>query len=91
MKVGTYTVYLKTMDTTNIIKEITINVVGDEEPVFVTNDNFIEQSTLSWNEEFNPLDNIKAFDNIDGDITSKIVVKGEVDNRRYGEYVRICN
>lgn len=87
MKVGTYRVYLKTMDTTNIIKEITINVVGDEEPVFVTNDKFIEQSTLSWNEEFNPLDNIKAFDNIDGDITSKIVVKGEVDNRRYGEYM----
>ena len=87
VKVGTYKVYLKTMDTTNIIKEITVNVVGDEEPVFVTNDQFIAQSTLSWNEEFNPLENIKAFDNKDGNITDKIIVNGNVDNRRYGEYM----
>ena len=87
VKTGTYIVYLKTTDSTNIVKEITVNVVGDEKPVFVTNDKFVEKSTLSWNEEFNPLDDIKAFDNKDGDITNEIIVNGEVDNRRYGEYM----
>ena len=87
VKNGTYIVNLKTTDSTNIVKEITVNVVGDEKPVFVTNDKFVEKSTLSWNEEFNPLDDIKAFDNKDGDITNEIIVNGEVDNRRYGEYM----
>jgi glycerophosphoryl diester phosphodiesterase len=87
IKAGTYKLTLKTIDSTNIIKEITVNVIGDEEPIFVTNENFEEQSTLSWNEEFNPFDNIKAFDNKDGDITSQIVINGEVDNLRYGEYM----
>ena len=87
IKVGTYKLSLQTIDSTNICQEIIINVIGEETPIFVTNDKFIEQSSLSWNEEFNPLDNIKAFDNKDGDITNQIVVNGEVDNRRYGEYM----
>ena len=87
IKVGNYKITLKTIDGTNIEKTINIEVKGNEEPIFVTNSIFDKQSTLSWNEQFNPLDNIKAYDNIDGDVTNNIVVKGEVDNRRYGEYV----
>lgn len=85
-KVGEYELTLTTIDETNIVKKIIVKVVGDEEPIFVTNDVFEEQNILSWNEEFNPLNNIRAFDDQDGDISDQIVVKGEVDNRRYGEY-----
>lgn len=42
---------------------------------------------LSWGKTFDPLEGIVATDDIDGDITSKISVEGEVDNKSYGKYV----
>ena len=86
-KKGTYTIELKTIDGSNISKTIIINVIGEESIVFKTNNIFEKQSLLSWNETFNPLDNIRAFSNIDGEITNQIQVKGTVDNKRYGEYI----
>lgn len=86
-KVGKYKIVIKTIDETDITKEISVEVVGKETPVFVTNEQFEENSNLSWNQEFNPLENIKAYDDKDGDITSNIEVYGNVDNRRYGEYI----
>lgn len=86
-KVGNYKITLSTIDETNITKVINIKVEGEDTPIFVTNSIFDNQNILSWNEEFNPLNNIRAFDDKDGDITNKIVVTGKVDNRRYGEYV----
>lgn len=86
-KCGTYKLILTTIDKTNISKEIIVNIQGDEKPIFVLNDKFDEQSSLSWNENFNPRNNIRAFDNIDGEITENITIKGEVNNRKYGEYI----
>ena len=86
-KVGNYILTLCTVDETNIKKIINVEVTGDETPIFVTNTKFDEQNILSWNEEFSELNNIKAYDDKDGDITNKIVLTGKVDNRRYGEYV----
>ena len=86
-KAGTYTLVLKTIDESNLSKEITINVSASENPIFITNNEFDNANTLSWNTSFNPLDNIRAFDNKDGEITNSIVLKGEVDNRSYGEYI----
>lgn len=85
-KVGDYKITLSTIDETNISKVINVKVIGEEAPVFVTNAEFEKQNILSWNEEFDPLKNIRAFDNKDGEITDKIVLTGEVDNRSYGEY-----
>lgn len=86
-KVGIYTILLQTIDDTNIEKTITINVKGEESPIFVTNSLFDKQSVLSWNEEFDIKNNIKAYDDKDGDITDKIKITGTIDNKKYGEYV----
>lgn len=86
-KVGNYKITVSTIDETNISRVINIKVTGEDTPVFVTNSKFESQNILSWNEEFDPYSNIRAFDDKDGDITDKIVITGEVDNRRYGEYV----
>ena len=85
-KVGEYKITLMTTDGTNIAKIVNISVSGDETPIFITNEIFDNLKTISWNEEFNPLDNIKAFDDKDGNITDKIEVIGFVDNKRYGDY-----
>lgn len=86
-KKGSYQIVLKTIDNTNINKTITINVEGEESPIFVTNSTFDKQSILSWNEEFDIKNNIKAYDDKDGDITDKIKITGTIDNKKYGEYM----
>lgn len=85
-KTGTYEITLNTIDNSNIKKIVYVNIVGKDIPIFVTNSKFDEQSELIWNENFDPLDNIRAVDDKDGDITNKIVVTGVVDNKRYGAY-----
>lgn len=86
-KEGIYKIIIKSIDDTNIVKEITIEILGDDKPVFVTGDQFEEKNNLSWNEAIDLFEDIRAFDDIDGDLTDKIEVFGEVDNRRYGEYM----
>lgn len=86
-KKGSYQIVLKTIDNTNINKTITINMEGEESPIFVTNSTFDKQSILSWNEEFDIKNNIKAYDDNDGDITDKIKITGTIDNKKYGEYM----
>lgn len=85
-KVGTFVITLKTVDNTNISKEIIIEVIGAENPIFITNDLFDKNSTISIYEKFDPLQYINAYDDKDGDITKEIIVTGEVDNENYGEY-----
>ena len=57
-KVGTYKITLNTIDNTNISKIIIVNVLGEENPIFITNNIFDSQSILNWNEDFNALNNI---------------------------------
>ena len=44
------------------------------------------ETKLNWGKEFNPLKGVTANDNVDGDITNKIQVEGEVNNKKYGTY-----
>ena len=86
-KIGVYTITLKTIDDTNLSVDITISVNGGDEPVFSFGKGYKENLTISWNEEFDLLKDIRAFDSLDGEITDNIKVSGDIDNRRYGEYV----
>lgn len=85
-KAGTYTMTLKTIDTSNLSETITINVKESENPVFYTSSDFDKLSKLNWNESFDSSLGIRAFDSNDGEISDKIIISGEVDNRSYGEY-----
>ena len=86
-KIGVYTITLKTIDDTNLSVDIRISVNGGDEPVFSFGKGYKENLTISWNEEFDLLKDIRAFDSLDGEITDNIKVSGDIDNRRYGEYV----
>ena len=85
-KIGTYSIVLKTIDESNLSNTITINVEGDNLPVFSLSEEYEKNSTISWNQEIDILKDVRAFDNEDGELTNKIKITGEVDNRRYGEY-----
>ncbi|WP_288221976.1 immunoglobulin-like domain-containing protein [uncultured Clostridium sp.] len=45
-----------------------------------------ENNIIPLGAEFNPKDGVSAKDDIDGDLTSKIVVSGSVDTSKEGEY-----
>ncbi len=63
-----------------------IVVADNEKPVFVLASGKTEKVRLNWNTKFDPLTGITAKDNVDGDLTSKIKVTHNVDNRTYGIY-----
>ena len=46
----------------------------------------VADKEIAVGEKFNPLDGVTAFDNEDGDLTSKIVVTGSVDTSKAGSY-----
>lgn len=83
-KAGEYQIEFKTVDGTNISKKVTVKVIGNGQPIFKTIEEF-ENTILNYNETFNPLEGIRAFDDEDGEISS-INVTGEVLTYRYGEY-----
>lgn len=83
-KVGEYQIEFKTVDGTNISKKVTVKVIGNGQPIFKTTEEF-ENTILNYNETFDPLEGIRAFDDEDGEISS-INVTGEVLTYRYGEY-----
>lgn len=83
-KAGEYQIEFKTVDETNISKKVTVKVIGNGQPIFKTAEEF-ENTILNYNETFNPLEGIRAFDDEDGEISS-INVTGEVLTYRYGEY-----
>ena len=83
-KAGEYEIEFKTIDGTNISKKVIVKVTGNGQPVFKTIENF-EDTTLNYNETFNSLEGIRAFDDEDGEILS-INVTGEVLTYQYGEY-----
>ena len=54
----------------------------DEAPVLTVP----AEATINVGDKFNPLAGIKAIDNEDGDITSKVTVDGSVDTSKLGTY-----
>lgn len=87
MKIGVFNITLKTVDGSNIKKEVKVEVVaGEEELLFAYEENFENDLTLNWNTHFNVKEGIEAYDAIDGCLTNNIVIDGSVNTRIRGEY-----
>ena len=61
-------------------------VADTVEPEFILASGTTSSVRLNWNTKFDPLAGVSAKDNVDGDLTSKIKVTHNVDNRTYGTY-----
>ena len=86
-KVGEYKIILKTIDGSNLEKEINVTVNSIEDgPIFVYDDTFELEQELNWNTEFDPLKGIRAYDPIEGELTENILVDNPVNNRLRGTY-----
>lgn len=85
IKNGIYTIILKTIDETNIQKEITVEVTGESTPIYVI-ESGVENLEIAWGKTFNPLEGVYAYDGEDGEITSLIEIKNPVDTQTCGAY-----
>ena len=91
---GNTSIIIKTIDGSNLEQTIEIYVEkaaetekpDEESPEFALANGTTERVRLNWNTKFDPLAGVTASDNIDGDLTSKIEVTHNVDNRTYGTY-----
>lgn len=86
---GKYKILIDVIDssgnTKQIEKFITSMDRGKDKPVI-----YSENKTMNLGETFNPLDEVTARDNFDGDITHKVnVIKNTVDSSKEGKYVVI--
>lgn len=86
-KIGQYEVTLCAIDGSNVETKVIVNITGEEDTVFSFGNDFNLNQTISIYQDFNPLDGIRVFDNIEGELTDKIVVNSSVDNTEYGKYV----
>ena len=78
--VGTYTVTYTVKDKDNNVTTVTRTVTvvaNDTDAPLLTGTS--PKAIIVGDTQFNPLDNVSANDAIDGDVTSKIVVTGEVN------------
>lgn len=82
-KIGEYEVTYKVSDKNKqqTVKKIKVNVILNQLPIIEASD-----KTINQNDNFNPLDGIKASDKEDGDLTSKIIYDSNVDTSKIGEY-----
>ena len=83
---GSSVIGIYATDESGVKKEVKFMIADTVAPEFVLDEKVKEEVTLNWNKSFNPLEGIKAIDNADGDITSKIEVENPVDNTTYGTY-----
>ncbi|HAT4368153.1 TPA: DUF5011 domain-containing protein [Clostridium perfringens] len=81
---GTYKVVYEVTDNqgAKTSKTITVTVLSNDLPVISGADNI----TIKEGTEFDAMSGIKANDTEDGDLTSKVEVKGSVDANKPGEY-----
>ena len=88
LAIGEVKIIATAKDESGVKGELEIKVVKDKvKPVIEIDETVILRNcTISYNEEFDPLKGVVALDNVDGDITSKIEIDGEVNNRKLGTY-----
>lgn len=86
IKSGSTTVTVTLVDNDALTLTITVNVVGEDTtmPVISMKDDAQKDLTISWNQTFDPLQDVVANDDIDGDITDRIEVKSDFNNQNYG-------
>ena len=84
-KIGKYKIIYKVKDSSNNETQVerTVEVKDIETPVITLNRNI--NSYLILNDNIN-INDFKAIDNFDGDITDKVEVTGSVDNKKAGIY-----
>lgn len=58
-----------------------------EAPMFILGEGYQGKVQLNWNKAFNPLQDITAVDNYDGDVTANIQVVNSFNNQEYGLHV----
>ena len=88
-KAGQATITISLKEYSEKFVEIKVTVVAavvDEEAPVIEFDSQQQKFKVNLFEKFDPLKGVKATDNIDGDITNKIVVEGTVDTNNYGTY-----
>ena len=88
---GNTYIVLETTDGSKVSRKVEIYAVlsledDEEAPEFVLASGSTDKIRLNWNTSFNPLADVSAKDNVDGDLTSEIEVIHNVDNRTYGTY-----
>ncbi|MGG0410704.1 immunoglobulin-like domain-containing protein [Peribacillus simplex] len=83
-KVGTYNLTYTVADKAGNVTKVTrkITVYDQVKPVISGAGN----KTIKLNSSFNPKTNVSAKDNADGNLTSKIKVKGTVNTKKKGTY-----
>ena len=84
LKAGTVTITATCNNYSDTFEVTVVYVLDTLAPTFILGESYKEMIKLNWNKPFNPLEGITATDNKDGDITSKIKVVKNVDNREYG-------
>lgn len=77
---GTYNLFYKISDTSNntLYKKVDIYVYDNVSPKIIAQNKIVDSFL------FDPYENIKAFDNIEGDITNRITIENiEITNNQY--------
>ena len=84
-KLGKYNVTYKIKDSFNneTIKKRIVNVVDNEAPVISFNNPYYGYGILNKKVKLN---DYKAFDNYDGDITNKVTIENNINNKKTGIY-----
>lgn len=85
---GKVTITLASSTVTGLNKtvEITVNPLDKEAPLLKLKIDAVKDCEVMYNEAFNPLTDVEAIDDRDGDLTSKIEVTGTVDTKIIGTY-----
>ena len=84
-KIGEYVVYYKTRNTFGIMKSLKREVKVKDKTAPKISLKGENPKILKLNEKYQE-NGATAIDNIDGDLTNKIKISGEVDISKYGEY-----
>ena len=81
---GDYTVTYKVQDSqgASVTKNISVIVRSNNKPEIVN----VYDQIIEHNSEFDPMENVSAYDNEDGNINDKIQVEGFVDTQNPGGY-----
>ena len=73
------------IENSNVKKEITVVVKGNEVPVFVTKSDYEKKNMVNWGTIFDYKSGISVTDAEDGDITDQVEVLNEIDTQEYGK------
>lgn len=83
---GVYGWYAEVTDEFGGLSRTNVNYFTVDKDIVKPTITLPENNTVALGTEFNPMDGVTASDDRDGDLTSKIVVEGNVDTSKEGDY-----